>query len=135
MAAVMFPSTNPFAYPKQPMNTLEQRYASHGVPNQGQYPPGTGPDMFLQASMQGTDRIPADDHINGQFFGPLPPYLQGQGMTQGTPAWPRNNMPNDQQYQDPTSAADMWNQQVRSHGLPGMNFEDLFSGEDWNEQN
>lgn len=128
MSALMFPSDNPFNYPNQPMNTLEQQYAFTG--NQGfQQQSSAGPpqDMFLPASTSGAQTVSADDHIDVQLFGPLPPYMHSN---QDQMPWGMSgNMSNTSNA--PQTGAEMWNQQARSHGLPGMNLDDIFAGEDW----
>jgi hypothetical protein len=96
LANLMFPSADPFAYPVPPMTTLEQS-AGWGTP-QGQAPPpldrrqssqpshmhdhrtqhsnphGQGQD-WVPASTAGADTVDADEHIDVQLFGPMPPYL------------------------------------------------------------
>ena len=75
-----------------------------------------------------------------RLLGPLPPYMmqshnQGGGGTDiGGLGSPQMMGEMHEQVQGvPTSGAEMWNQQARTHGLPGMNLDDIFEGEDWKE--
>lgn len=133
MASVMFPSQNPFAYPKQPMNTLEQNYAFNNSNGSYQQQNQPSQDMYLSASTSGADNVSADDQIDVQLFGPLPPYMHGHGMALGQSPWAQSMDGDLNQTQAPNSGAEMWNQQARSHGFPGMNvnLDDIFAGEEW----
>lgn len=137
MASVMFPSQNPFAYPRQPMNTLEENYAfntrNRGYQQQNQQQPPTGQDMYLPASTSAADTVSADEHIDVQLFGPLPPYMHGHEMGLGPNSWGQGMDGDLDETQAPNSGTEMWNQQARSHGLPGMNvnLDDIFVGEEW----
>ena len=70
--AMMFPSADPFAYPNQPMmefDNIKRETMDMGTPSQGAA-------MYLQGNL-GEQGI--YDNLEGQLFGPLPPYLaQGQ---------------------------------------------------------
>ncbi|TAQ86487.1 hypothetical protein B7494_g5184 [Chlorociboria aeruginascens] len=67
LSAMMFPSGDPFAYPNQPMMELEN------IKQENQ--PNVHP-MFLSNGASGLGLF---DDVEGQLFGPLPPYLmQGQ---------------------------------------------------------
>lgn len=71
LSAMMFPSADPFAYPNQPMMELENvKQESQARLDISQAPPIFLPD--------GTDGGIYDD-LEGQLFGPLPPYLM-QGV-------------------------------------------------------
>lgn len=66
--AMMFPSTDPFAYPNQPLldtSGFHGRPGSHAGPSQGQDAPFYMPNVY--------------DGIEGQLLGPIPPYLVSQG--------------------------------------------------------
>jgi hypothetical protein len=72
LSAMMFPSADPFAYPNQPMmefdnvkrENMEMMAGAQNAP------------MFMPS---GTTGPPIYDDLEGQLFGPLPPYLsQGQ---------------------------------------------------------
>lgn len=78
----MFPSADPFAYPNQPMTTLENR-------NLIKSEEGFDVNMYDLSStpmMGGT----YNNNPNAQIYGPLPPYLmQGQpGATVRDPSTP-----------------------------------------------
>lgn len=65
LSAMMFPSADPFAYPNQPMMEFD---------NIKQENPGMSQPNYLSSG----PGIPYDD-LEGQLFGPIPPYLmQGQ---------------------------------------------------------
>ena len=71
LSAMMFPSEDPFAYPNQPMmefeNQKQESFAN--ILNDSRVPP-----MFLS-----NGATPVFDDLEGQLFGPLPPYfMQGQ---------------------------------------------------------
>ena len=69
---MMFPSADPFAYPNQPLmefDNVKQESISTGQGPQGQR-------MYLSNGVNGPGLY---DDLEGQLFGPLPPYLmQGQ---------------------------------------------------------
>lgn len=76
LSAMMFPSADPFAYPNQPMMDFEdvkRERAENMYSSQSQA-------MFLSDGSTGSGVY---DNIEGQLFGPLPPYLmQGQQSIQ-----------------------------------------------------
>ncbi|KAH8815871.1 fungal-specific transcription factor domain-containing protein [Xylogone sp. PMI_703] len=96
--SVMFPSGDPFAYPNQPMMEFENNInnlnikqenpgATPGDPtdisNDNNVYPDTGMGMFMGNGTTGQGQKLFDD-IEGQLFGPLPPYLmQGQQTGSG----------------------------------------------------
>lgn len=131
LSAVMFPSDNPFVYPNQPMTTLEQNYAFNAQPSrneQVQAMPTTSGQGEYHPQGTGGGPVSQDEHMDVHLLGPLPPYLS-QGHTNAsynTNQW-QQNLP-------PTTGAEMWNQQARSHGLPGMNLDDIFAGEEWHNE-
>jgi hypothetical protein len=64
---MMFPSTDPFAYPNQPLldtSGYHGRPGSHAGTSQGQDPQFYMPSVY--------------DGIEGQLLGPIPPYLVSQ---------------------------------------------------------
>ena len=72
ISSMMFPSEDPFAYPTQPMMTLED-----GQFAQSPTFPNNASGLFNMPSTP-TSNVPYDN-IEAQLFGPLPPYLnQGQ---------------------------------------------------------
>lgn len=132
VSAMMFPSTDPFAYPNQPMTTFEnnnpQNFAdkSESSPTIANLPFQTsGVDMKPHLSayspsglsnVQMAPRRPDDNNV--QLYGPMPMYLvQGAQLAgaQGQRAF--RPAPNPQQPQMP--------------GSDNMNFEDIFGGEEW----
>jgi len=70
--AIMFPSADPFAYPNQPLMEFDQvKQENVGMSNGPQ-----GQRMYLSNGANGPGLY---DDLEGQLFGPLPPYLmQGQ---------------------------------------------------------
>lgn len=120
LGAMMFPSADPFAYPNQPMMELEAAKEDplHNILDRSQVQP-----MFLSNGPSGPAVY---DDLEGQLFGPLPPYLmQGQHNFD----LPMDSMmgglnPNDM------------NGMVSSGMTPNadMNFDGIFSGEgdEWN---
>jgi hypothetical protein len=71
LSAMMFPSADPFAYPNQPMMEFES-IKQENVNMHSTQPP----TMFLSNGASGPGIY---DDLEGQLFGPLPPYLmQGQ---------------------------------------------------------
>ncbi|RDL40450.1 uncharacterized protein BP5553_00429 [Venustampulla echinocandica] len=73
LSAMMFPSTDPFAYPpNQPMMELDN--VKHE--NLGNFDNSQNQGMFMPSN---TSAPGVYDDLEGQLFGPLPPYLiQGQ---------------------------------------------------------
>lgn len=73
LTAMMFPSADPFAYPNQPMAAFDNlKQENVGLMNNSQIP------LFLSNGTP-TPTSGRYDDLEGQLFGPLPPYLsQGQ---------------------------------------------------------
>ncbi|KAI9717750.1 MAG: hypothetical protein M1812_004479 [Candelaria pacifica] len=132
LSATMFPSADPFAYPNQPMTSLEsgpykrsphQNYNALSPNN-----PNTSPMYFPGTGGSGNGY----DSLEVQLFGPLPSYLmQGQqGQLQ-----PGNilNMPAQQAVPSGMMgmADDIHSQQLRMASTPALNYNELFGGEDW----
>ncbi|KAH8595788.1 fungal-specific transcription factor domain-containing protein [Bisporella sp. PMI_857] len=73
LSAMMFPSADPFAYPNQPpmsFDSVKREEFGHMGGGSSQ-----GPPIFLSHGTPG----PVYDDLEGQLFGPIPPYLmQGQ---------------------------------------------------------
>lgn len=77
LGAMMFPSGDPFAYPNQPMFEIENRQ----LQQQQQKPNNIGIslDGMQNMYMDPSGVASPFDNLEGQLFGPLPPYLvQGQ---------------------------------------------------------
>ncbi|KAM3070325.1 Gypsy retrotransposon integrase-like protein 1 [Clarireedia jacksonii] len=117
LSAMMFPSTDPFAYPNQAM--IEFDAQKQGA--QDSTPSNPRPQNMYVANGSGMY-----DDLEGQLFGPLPPYLiQGQG---------NYNIPS------PQVGANMMSsfhpqEMVFPHGLsPNSDMTGMFSNdrEDWN---
>jgi hypothetical protein len=71
LSAMMFPSTDPFAYPNQAMMEFDAQKQE----TQNNTPSNSRPQSMYMANGSGMY-----DNLEGQLFGPLPPYLiQGQG--------------------------------------------------------
>ena len=136
-SAMMFPSTNPFAYPNQPMTTLENRY-----PKQEDALCPMDMSLFKIAPGVEADALFDDDH-EVQLLGPMPPYMmQGQ-----QPAMHRlrSNIAvgMGRENQGSSSMAfggelDDWpSQQQRSGGMSASKLEEVFEGDwtaDWTNQ-
>lgn len=81
LSAMMFPSADPFAYPNQPTAAFDNiKQDNIGMMNNSQIPP-----MFLSNGAP-TPTSGRYDDLEGQLFGPLPPYL-----TQGQPNYDLNS--------------------------------------------
>ncbi|KAF2712963.1 hypothetical protein K504DRAFT_472475 [Pleomassaria siparia CBS 279.74] len=131
VSAMMFPSTDPFAYPNQPMTTFENRLQSfapktESSPTVGNLPfQVSGIDMKPQpttyspsalSNVQMEPRRPDDNNV--QLFGPMPMYLmQGSQLAGAQNQRGFRPQPTPQQGQVP--------------GSDSMNFDDIFGGEEW----
>lgn len=120
-SSIIFPSADPLAYPNQPMTTLEQSYALN---NQNPFSQGLDQDDML-ASTPVTNSVCADDQMDVQLFGPMPWYFMNHN--------PYNEYSSAQALSGttasavtPMTGAEMWNQQARTHGLPGLYFNDTW---------
>lgn len=123
LGAMMFPSADPFAYPNQPMmnfDSLQQkpRFMGNSIDT-------SMPNIFIGS---GAGVSSPYDNLEGQLFGPLPPYLM-------------QNQPGvDISQMDPSGISGFNPQEIRAHsGLtPGVgvnvNFDELFAGgnNEWN---
>ena len=116
LGAMMFPSNDPFAYPNQPMMEFDNIKQENIMMSNSQVPP-----IYLPNGGPGQEY----DDLQGQLFGPLPPYLS-QAQTNfalQAPMAPGNMMGGGQE--------------MNYHaGVPtneDMNFDGIFSGdaEDW----
>jgi hypothetical protein len=118
LSAMMFPSADPFAYPNQPMMEFENIKQENlgGMNNGSQAPP-----MFLSNGTSGQSMY---DDLEGQLFGPIPPYLmQGQQpydvlgqMETGNTVMAGPNPPDMNYHADVTPNGE-------------MNFDGIFSGD------
>lgn len=107
LSAMMFPSTDPFAYPNQPMmkfdNIKEENVGNMPQPHYTSN--GAQPGMY--------------DDLEGQLFGPIPPYLM-----QGQPNF-------DLSGQTASGISGLNPQEMNYQTTPNgdTNFEGLFSGD------
>lgn len=117
LGAMMFPSADPFAYPNQPMMEFDNiKQENVGMMGGSPVPP-------IYLSSGGPTR--EFDDLQGQLFGPLPPYL--------------TQAPHSYDLQGQMGAEHMMGGQNMNYnaGVPTneeMNFDGIFSGdgEDWN---
>lgn len=131
LGAMMFPSADPFAYPNQPMTEFDQRLQNQ---QQDQKMSTALYDAQVDGSnnalpnvfMTGNENTnPSYDNLQGQLFGPLPPYLmQGQPMDVGMNYSTVNTMMPGQGF------GNAFGQGQGSGGIlgNGMNFDDIFVG-------
>jgi len=123
LGAMMFPSADPFAYPNQAMMSFDNLQQKPGF--LGNSIDTSVPNMFLG---NGHNVSSPYDNLEGQLFGPLPPYLM------------RTQPGVDMSQMDMSGIPGFNPQDMRTHtGLtPGVgvnvNFDDLFAGgnEEWN---
>lgn len=127
--AMMFPSTDPFAYPNQPMTTFENNNPDYRIkheasPSVATLPfqmSGVGAEPHTAAfSPSGTSapvgpRRPTEGDV--QLLGPMPMYLMHGAQQQGQRGFPPQQHPNVPMVGTPEAG--------------GMHFDDLFGGEDW----
>lgn len=129
LSAMMFPSSDPFAYPNQPMTTYENTHAQefgmkiNPSPSLANLPyhladakgPRPSYSPVNRANVPLVQRHPNEDV---QLFGPMPMYLMHGAQMHGH----RGFNPHPGQ------------QNVSMTGTPeagNMNFDDLFGGEEW----
>ena len=113
---MMFPSADPFAYPTQPMITLENRQFPKQEP---QYTP-SNPNLYDSTPLVATESY---ESLEGQYFGPFPTYM----------------MQNQQGMQSVPGQMDLsggWGTAQQQHGGTGLtpggtNMEDEIFGEEW----
>ena len=103
------------------MTTLEQSYAFN---NQNSFSQGFEQDSML-GSTPITNSVCADDQMDVQVFGSMPWYFTNHN--------PYNEYSSAQAMSGtatgavtPMTGAEMWNQQARTHGLPGLYFNDTW---------
>jgi hypothetical protein len=124
ISTMMFPSTDPLAYPNQPMTAFENRHpqafdrtsappVSSGLPHQ--MPSSMDikghPTMFAPTSMPNGPGRPQNDN-EAQLFGPVPMYLmQGAQQYRGYPSQPG----------------------MQVQGSTNAQFDELLNQEDWSQ--
>ena len=126
LSAMMFPSTDPFAYPNQPMTTLQSRQF---IKRESPLHPNT-----FNSGLPTTTDTPYS-HVEPQIYREMPAYImphdqQGYGLQNIT-------SPMDMSGIGPTATATpmqggdaVWPQQQELGDSSGMNFDQIF-GEDW----
>lgn len=89
LSAMMFPSADPFAYPNQPMTTLENKHYNKHETSPFTPPPAQTDHLFAyhdNAAPNNTTVSPYDS-LEVQLFGPMPTYMmQGQLPSMGMSA-------------------------------------------------
>ena len=130
-SAIMFPSANPFAYPNQPLTTLESRY-----PKQEDTPDSM--DISMVKSSPGIQAHASFDNDHEvQLLEPIPPYMmQGQRPTMQRP---QVNLLVDMSRENQGRSSipfggelDGWpTQEPRLGGISAMNLDEVFGG-NWN---
>ncbi len=131
--AMMFPSADPFAYPKQPMTILENRHWQHQQQLQQLQPPfNPASNTMTNPETYGTTNdptgMPVYDSLGEQLFAPLPTYImQSQGPDQAFGPAAENAA-----FDLPIDATTFPNQPAQSFDFPpGMNVDEMFGGEEW----
>ncbi|MCJ1261011.1 hypothetical protein MMC22_000875 [Lobaria immixta] len=127
LSAMMFPSADPFAYPNQPMTTLESRsfIKSEDCFDANMYD-------LTNTSIAGGPY----DNPDAQIYGQLPPYLMqgqqpGSGLQNASPPLDMNFMGPDSNILAMNDGSDGWTgQQARTGGAQRMNVDQIF-GENW----
>ena len=113
LSATMFPSADPFAYPNQPTSEYENvKHEEFNTINTG----NRGPPIYVPSGSMNTNVY---DDLEGQLFGPIPPYLM-----QGQQSFDMAQME--------MSGMDSMNYGAGITPTTEMNFDAIFSGDDWN---
>ncbi|KAF2744844.1 hypothetical protein M011DRAFT_448672 [Sporormia fimetaria CBS 119925] len=125
--AMMFPSTDPFAYPNQPMTTFEnsrpQDFREEASPSVEAMPFGASSDAahnnggFATGVMPTMGpRRPADNDV--ELVGPMPMYLMQGAQQQGPRRFPPRTTPHNPHL-------------VNTPETGAFSFDDLMGGEEW----
>ncbi|KAK5160830.1 hypothetical protein LTR04_004517 [Oleoguttula sp. CCFEE 6159] len=139
LSAMMFPSEDPFAYPNAPMTTFENNQSDKNNPfynfnlsvNTNERGTDSSNNIYMPPpSASGSE----GENLDVQLFGPLPPYMMrtqqsGLGLQQNPTGMGASDTGNSF---IPTSVDWTGQQNMRTSGLPGMNLDDIFGGEEWN---
>ncbi|TKA62341.1 hypothetical protein B0A49_10847 [Cryomyces minteri] len=139
LSAMMFPSEDPFAYPNAPMTTFENNQFDKNNPfynfnlgvSTNERDTDSSKDIYMPPpSASGSE----GENLDVQLFGPLPPYMMrtqqsGLGLQQNPMGMGASDTGNNF---IPTSVDWTGQQNMRTSGLPGMNLDDIFGGEEWN---
>ncbi|KAI9663980.1 MAG: hypothetical protein M1821_007471 [Bathelium mastoideum] len=154
LQAMMFPSNDPFAYPNEAMTSFEtNNQFNQFEPNAMNQDMSPRSSMLVQPRSSGMD---SNGNLDAQLFGPLPPYMSqsqqqqfnmssqqdAQAQLQQRSGMNMNTQPNEMMGSGSTNymsgtmpATADWSaasQSMRTSGLPGMNLDDIFGGEEWN---
>ena len=125
LSSMMFSSTDPFAYPNQPMTALENRQF-----HKQEYP--YNPNVYNRPS--NPTNSPPFENLDAQLFGPIPMYMMQCHTTRSEV--PNMSVPMDISEGASTLAmSDGDSPWAQSQGrqevvTPGMNLDHIF-GEDW----
>ena len=133
LSAMMFPSTDPFAYPTQPMTFLENRQTTK---RDNSYSPRSVNNAQMYGTTANNSSTPYDS-LEVQSFGPFPPYLmmgqQAVGMeAMGSPMGMDGAEASGNMMSMSGEDAGWAQEQARTGGNPGVNLEEIF-GEGWGE--
>lgn len=150
MKPVMFPSDNPFAYPNQPMSTLEAEHTMKAE-QPSSYSSPTSSNMYHLGGHNNTQTpttLSFDNTRMPEFAGSfnVPPHFMQQGRTMSTPMSGAPSFDISLQVDEPADLTttnfpggeDYWSQMDRASGgrsglTPGgINLDELFGGEGWN---
>lgn len=131
LSAMMFPSTDPFAYPTQPMTFLENRQTPK---RESSYSPRSVNNAQMYGATSSSSSAPYDS-LEVQTFGPFPPYLMmGQQpiemQVMGGPMGMGGADPSDNMMSMSGDDPGWAQQQARTGGTPGVNLDEIF-GEEW----
>lgn len=130
VSAMMFSSNDPFAYPNQPITTLDN---GSFVKQEREFQTEICPQNMYSAAMPPVNNTPYDN-LEVQLMGPFPPYLM-QGQSHGTDM-SNPGVPIDINELD--IGASMvniddrpgWTSLNRAGNAPDMNMDEIM-GEDW----
>ncbi|KAI9738136.1 MAG: hypothetical protein M1818_005565 [Claussenomyces sp. TS43310] len=138
LAAMMFPSEDPFAYPNQPMMEFDSRQQKHeSMNNFLDGPAGSTANLFLSNGGGGAATAPPPppsnpyDTLEGQLFGPLPPYIMQNQAHADLNLGAHHDMGNILGVHAPP---DLSRHPCFPVNNVALNFDDIFAGsnEDWN---
>jgi hypothetical protein len=122
LSAMMFPSADPFAYPNQPMMEYDN-VKQENMPMMNESP---APQLMFSSNGH-SGRI--YDDLEGQLFGPIPPYLQ-----QGQPSYNLHTQVGNPSMMEGVDSSMGYHTGVtlNNDGMLG-NFDGIFSGDggDW----
>ena len=149
MKPVMFPGDNPFAYPNQPMSTLEAQQRMSAEQPSSYSSPASGPMYNIGGSSGPTPTTLSFDNTQMPSFAGsfnVPPHFMQQerqmsSVISGGPAFdtaPQMDEPADMNAVTFPGGEGYWSQMDRASGgrtglTPGgVNLDEVFGGEGWN---